>query len=684
MRFVRLDMENIRSYEKLTVNFDKGRTLLSGDIGSGKTSILLGLQFALFGLQPGQKGGSIIRNGEKEAFAKLEIDLDGKNVILERRLKASNTGAITQTNSKITINGQVEELSTSEIKNRVIGLLDYPKEFAKKSNLLYKFTVYTPQEDMKAIIQERPEIRLDTLRHIFGIDRYKRIKENTQIFLQKIKEGIKLKEGQTMDINVVREKISQINENKIQLGKEINNLKIEVDKIKEEKTLSEGNLKAIEEKVKEKNVVKQEIEKKKIELNGKNSLKQRLEREIISMKNQIKEPLEFNVERLKHVAELIGQHKKNLDQMNEKYMQLNSRISVLNSEKERVLGLKEKVVSLENCPTCLQPVKEEYKERLGKKTQYDLEEIDREVLPKMNEREQIIKDIDSEKKLIRDYEADLSNLEKEKIKFQHRQEIDTKIKSDSFVLDRTFNEIEQINVKISELENKLSLMPDVEGEFEERRKQLNEVSSRLQKVEISFAEKTREVEMIRKRFEELNAELISKEEKFKQLGNLRELQDWLNDKFLPLMTTTEKNVLAKLRQDFSEIFNKWFVLLVSDSLSARLDEDFTPVITNQDYDIDYDFLSGGERTAVALAYRLALNQMLNSMVSRIKTKNVMILDEPTDGFSQQQLDKMRDILEQLDTEQILIVSHETKIESFVDHVIQVKKDGVSGVEVIEG
>ena len=52
----------------------------------------------------------------------------------------------------------------------------------------------------------------------------------------------------------------------------------------------------------------------------------------------------------------------------------------------------------------------------------------------------------------------------------------------------------------------------------------------------------------------------------------------------------------------------------------------------------------------------------------------MILDEPTDGFSSEQLDKIRDVLNELALEQIIIVSHERKIESFVDHVIQVRKE----------
>src|SRR4030042_160030 len=123
--------------------------------------------------------------------------------------------------------------------------------------------------------------------------------------------------------------------------------------------------------------------------------------------------------------------------------------------------------------------------------------------------------------------------------------------------------------------------------------------------------------------------------------------------------------MIKLKTEFSKLFAEWFYMLVSDNFNVRLSDDFTPVIEQQDYEIDYSFLSGGERTAVALAYRLSLNQVINSLLSKIKTRNLVILDEPTDGFSSQQLDKMRDVLSQLKTEQLIIVSHEQKIEGFV-------------------
>jgi exonuclease SbcC len=139
--------------------------------------------------------------------------------------------------------------------------------------------------------------------------------------------------------------------------------------------------------------------------------------------------------------------------------------------------------------------------------------------------------------------------------------------------------------------------------------------------------------------------------------------------------------MLSLKQEFSNLFSKWFSSLVSESLNARLDDNFSPIIEQQGYELDYSFLSGGERTAIALAYRLALNQVINSLLSNIKTSNLVILDEPTDGFSAQQLDKIRDVLSQLNVEQLILVSHEQKIEGFVDHIIRIEKNnGISRVE----
>ena len=198
--------------------------------------------------------------------------------------------------------------------------------------------------------------------------------------------------------------------------------------------------------------------------------------------------------------------------------------------------------------------------------------------------------------------------------------------------------------------------------------------------EISLATKNKELELRGIRLKELLKEIQEKEKIREQINHIKGLRGWVEKNFITFIDSTEKNVMAKLKSEFSGIFSEWFSMLVSDSLSVRLDEDFTPLITNQGCEIDYDFLSGGERTATALAYRLSLNQVLNSMLSNIKTKGLVILDEPTDGFSSEQIDKMRDIFGQLKAEQLILVSHEEKIGGFVGNVIRVKTDRKSQIE----
>src|SRR3989344_7964557 len=191
MKLKKIIIKNIRSYDNQELDFPDKSLLLAGDIGSGKTSILLAIEYALFGLQPGQKGSALLRNNQDLGEVILEVEIDGKDIIIERRLKRSSKG-INSDYSAITINGEKTESSTTEIKTKILKLLNYPSEFIKKNNLLYRYTIYTPQEQMNQIILEDPETRLNVLRHIFGIDKYKKIRENLSLFLITLKESSKV------------------------------------------------------------------------------------------------------------------------------------------------------------------------------------------------------------------------------------------------------------------------------------------------------------------------------------------------------------------------------------------------------------------------------------------------------------------------------------------------------------
>jgi exonuclease SbcC len=187
---------------------------------------------------------------------------------------------------------------------------------------------------------------------------------------------------------------------------------------------------------------------------------------------------------------------------------------------------------------------------------------------------------------------------------------------------------------------------------------------------------------LEKRISELKEEIENKTKLKKQMEQYARLEGWISGFFTNLMGTIEKHVMLNIRQEFDALFEKWFSMLVPDeNLSVRIDEEFSPVVEQDGFETEYSFLSGGEKTAIALAYRLALNKVINDLIDTIKTKDLIILDEPTDGFSTEQMDAMRDVLHELDNRQTVIVSHESKIESFVKNTIRFSKENhVSRVE----
>ena len=671
-----IELENIRSYKHAKLDFQEGSTLLSGDIGSGKTTVLLAIEFALFGLQPGQKGISLLRNGADSGRVLLKFSIDDKEVVIERELKRNKS--VSQDKVFISINNAKREVSIKELKNEVLRILNYPSEFEKKTNLLFKFTVYTPQEEMKQIILERPDTRLDTLRHVFGMDKYKKIQQNINIILRKIREEIREKQGLIADLenkqNLKTEKSTSLDNTK----KELQNIIIELQEVSNQKQEKQFLLKEIEEKIQQKQKIQKEIEKSKLLFGSKREYLLTLNKEIKSLEQ---EKIVFEESKLEAFKKKKTNLQESINSLQEKYNKILGNINYLNTKQTENISLRERMSNMEKCPTCLQEVNPEYRINISNKIAKELKEI-----------EENKKQDDKEKESLNNEITNLNSELKETNNKIQEQEI-LKIKSENYqknllLKEQKLKEKHQTEKDIKMLEDQISLLEKssidlhkINEDYEKKEKQFSIVQDKEKNFEIKKGQHEKEIEMIEIQIKEIIKEIDEKTKEKQKLEKMNELRDWLSEKFLPLILFVEKNMMLKLREEFSRIFNKWFLMLVSDEIEARLDENFTPLIEQRGYDIDYAFLSGGERTAIALAYRLALNQVINSLLSRIKTRDLVILDEPTDGFSEQQVDKMRDIFQELDVKQLILVSHEVKIESFVDHIMKVKKDaGISRIE----
>jgi len=677
MKLNKISLKNIRSYAEKEIVFPEGSTLLSGDIGAGKSSILLAVEFALFGLQKG-KGNFILRNGEKEGTVRLDFETDGKNVIIERNLKRSKD-SVQQDDGYVQIDGRKQDLSAEELRAQVLKLLNYPIEFQKKNPVLYRYTVYTPQEEMKEILTEDADTRLDTLRKVFAIDRYKRVIENSEKAGRKLREIISNKKVRAEGIEAKKKELEERTACLESAKTVLATAKFKLEDIRKISAERKKNVSDIESKIKELGRLKTEIVGIKSEINSKQENLKENSRSIAEYEDQIKK-LESEVK-----SEGMADVSKEIEGIEcGKKESIAERLELVReiTEIETYRKLKEKSVSdiikLDKCPTCRQEVAENYKKGIKEDAE---KEIDEEIkrMKGINEKKAELEEKIEicEKKLAELREKDkkfslarmkISSLNEKKMKKERLEKLQ----------EQSRERITILEAREKEINEKTSLFKDIEKNYSLARNLFDEVDREERAKEIEKARAEKEIEFLKISVEAISKEILEKEKIRTEISQLSRIESWISEQFSPLVLLIEKNVMAKVHQEFSSLFQKWFSMLAE--LDSRINEEFTPIIEQRGYDIDYAGLSGGERTAAALAYRLALNQIINNLMSHIKTRDLLILDEPTDGFSSEQLDKMRDVLKELKIKQLILVSHESKIESFVDNVIRFeKKDGVTSL-----
>jgi len=678
----KIKVKNIRSFLDEELEFPRGSTLVSGEIGSGKTSLLLAIEYALFGLQPGQKGSSLLRNTSDEGSVSLEFEVSGINALVERRLKRTQKG-VTNDYAAITIGGEKSEASVTEIKSKILSLLGYPPEFVKRNNILYRYTVYSPQEQMKQIILEDPESRLNILRNIFGVDRYRKIKENLIIILGSIKNNSKILQG---EINSLEEEKEGLEVRKINLKKTEEKIRDANRELKEKtrvkSSIQEESLSLLE-KLKEKNLFEREIEKTKVLITTKRELISSLGTELEESTKSIEEVGKpFNQEDYSSVLLKIKDRNLFLGKLNSSYIEIMGKSNSLQKERESILKKKERIFRIDICPTCLQDVSETHKHNILNETETTVSQIEKELVELVGKKAESCSEIEQLKKEISLLEEERTKLEILKSKTPQTEKLKLKLVSLGKQKSQAEQDYSMLDKHLDRLKEKVLRYKSFEYQFKKKEEELKLASQKEKESEIILAELKKESELSLYEISLSEKRILSKELSRAKLKSLGELSDWLSGEFLNLIETIERNVLLRLRSTFSSIFRKWFLLLVPEnSLESEIDENFTPLIMQGGNEMDYSFLSGGERTAVALAYRLALNQTINNFMGKLKTQGIVILDEPTEGFSETQIEKIRDILLELNSKQLIIVSHEQKVEGFVDNIFKISKSGnVSTIE----
>jgi len=657
VKLLRLELENVRSYSSAVVDFANGVTLFEGDIGSGKSTLLYAVEFALFGL--GEiKASHLLRHGAKNGRVRLDFEANGVRYAVERTLERRK--AVTQGEGWLESDGVRRTLAPSEIKPAVLKILGFnePPD-AKSTSVIYRYAVFTPQEEMKLILAQKPDERLQTLRKAFGVEEYKNAKDNARSALQAMRLRANFLEGALRGLPALRESIASLAE------------AVEEERAKTIELETQAGLKRAALETAEAEF--EALGKSKAAAAALAAEVPRLERSVALARAALAEYAAEAGRLAKKTFEMTAAVKpaKSSAALAGELRDAEAKARTLESEKARLQARSEDLARLVEkgaCPTCGQETSAEgFKKKIE-----DNDEKEGKLACQAAGAHARCEELGREKDAAIKAEAAWNEAEKRKAEAAAAEE---RAKALSVKITVTEKNIASEEAELKGKKERLEEAKDALAACLEKEKGVRSLRLESGNTEKAAAAAHASLE----RDERSLAEARRGEEEARvfeaEATALSGKKAWLEEYFAPALDSIEEHVLRYLNREFNSLFSKWTAaLLEGGDLEASLDESFAPTVTQNGYEQDVNALSGGEKTAVALAYRLALNELVKRECAAMK-ENLLILDEPTDGFSREQLERMRLVFDELKEGQVILVSHEPELEAFADNVQLVSKKG---------
>ena len=241
--------------------------------------------------------------------------------------------------------------------------------------------------------------------------------------------------------------------------------------------------------------------------------------------------------------------------------------------------------------------------------------------------------------------------------------------------------LSDLNKEIQQLGKSIELKPVIQNEYNKTNGKLEDLRrdhenalgniSKLNTRKIDYEEQIKNIDI-------RISELTIKQEKLEKLSRAITEVEKLRQCF-------DRDGLQKaIRKDSAE-FLTLKVMDYADSFNLNFDdvkvsEDMNIEISQNGQTESIDMLSGGEKTALSIALRLALAKYV---MENIKT---MIMDEPTTYLDQDRRSNLKDIIqytfssEDAPVPQMIIVTHHTDLYTAADNVLEVvKQNGNSTV-----
>ena len=335
MKINKVELKNYRIHKDYSQTFDKGINLLLGNNGSGKTSVLEAIGFALFRADPRGNIEDIISKGQKTGYVKLNFTgNDEKEYEIERKFGGSPSIKLTSLDSCQTWTG------SDQAYNQISKIF----EIDINPGIFFESVICAKQNQFIDIFLQRQSEREKLFNLLFETDIYKTLEQ--KILEQNEKKYKADKNNKEIEKNTLKAEQKDI----IVLKEVLEKLEESLKKEKTNQENTENDLSAQNSKLKECLNLKEQIEKKETEINySNNSIKTLEENKIIANKDFIaSEESKTFLEKNKDVYEKYTDAKTKSNLLEKEFQQYSNAIKAyekLTVEKQKI---KEQVLKSSN------------------------------------------------------------------------------------------------------------------------------------------------------------------------------------------------------------------------------------------------------------------------------------------------------------------------------------------------
>ncbi len=324
MIFNRLKLYNFKSHENTVIRFNKGISVIVGENGAGKSTILEAISFALFKQHTGKKIDDLVRNNASSMTVELEFTSNGREYKIVRQKKSNLKSSLFKRTSS---DGGYVHICTGdkEVSNEIHQILDIDSD-------LFLNAIYIRQGEIAELVDKTSAEKKLLIGKLLGLDSLEKAWKNLLPLINDYENQLAELKGKLYNSKELREeytlKKSELDTLKDR-GHELEEQIEDVKKILDEMAESKRNME-IEKEIYESQINSLEVEKK-----------------TLSKLEEDKQMVQENLDKIREAEEEIDRLSKYISKL-DIYLEFDKTVENIRRLKKEEEAVEEKLAAIDN------------------------------------------------------------------------------------------------------------------------------------------------------------------------------------------------------------------------------------------------------------------------------------------------------------------------------------------------